>query len=287
MLGNRPDRIRHGFTLVELLVVIAVVGILIALLLPAVQAARETARRTQCANNLKEIALAFHQFDLSHRALPSTSDAQGLSAFFNVLPYLEQGSLYQLYNRSVPSTPGQTAQNTSITNTPLAVFRCPSMVISDAAEQEYPGWGSYAVCTGSVYGHFVNQAAAGYDNGAIIDSNKGTTDIGVISTQDGSSNTFLAGDLNYGLTNFDNGGATAWASGYPFCSTATTCGVFNSTRIVITGTFYELNTFRSDHPRGVNMVMVDGSVHFIPETTSPDILNLLAQRNDGLPVEPY
>jgi prepilin-type N-terminal cleavage/methylation domain-containing protein/prepilin-type processing-associated H-X9-DG protein len=280
-------RITPGFTLVELLVVIAIIGILVAILLPAVQAARESARRTQCTNNLKEIALGFHQFNMSQRVLPSTMDAQGLSAFFNVLPYLEQETLYNLYVRSGTLTTAQTAQNTSVTSTPLAVFRCPSMLISDAAIQVYPGWGSYAVCTGSVYGHFINQAAAGYDNGAIIDLTKGNTEIGVITTQDGSSNTFLGGDLNFGLTNFTNGGATEWASGYPFCSTATTCGVFNSTRIVITNTFYELNTFRSDHPRGVNMVMVDGSVHFVPDTTSPDVLNLLAQRNDGLPIESY
>ncbi len=126
--------------------------------------------------------------------------------------------------------------------------------------------------------------------GAIIDSDQGITRIKTIANEDGCSNTFLAGELNYGLTNCPaapRGGLTAWANGYPFCSTATTCGVFNSNRIVIANTFYELNTFHSDHPGGVNMVMVDGSVHYIAETTSPDTLNLLAERNDGQPVGSY
>ncbi len=157
---------RGAFTLVELLVVIVVIGVLIALLLPAVQAAREAARRMQCSNNLKQIALAFHQYDLAHHALPNTSDAQWLSAFFNVLPFLEEESLYKQYDRSTSlSTP--TAQNAAVASTPLAVFRCPSMIISDPTIQPVSGctWGSYAVCTGSVYGHFSNNKAPGYDNG--------------------------------------------------------------------------------------------------------------------------
>ncbi len=161
------------------------------------------------------------------------------------------------------------------------------MTITDTAIAAYPGWGSYAVCTGSVYGHFVNISAPGYDNGAIIDTTKGTTRIRTISNQDGTSKTFLGGDLNFGLTNFLYGGATVWASGYPFSSTATTCGVFNSTKNMIPGTFYELNTFRSDHPAGVNMAMVDGSVRFIVDIMSPDTLNLLAQRNDGKTIESF
>ncbi len=162
------------------------------------------------------------------------------------------------------------------------------MAISIPAAAQYPGWGSYAVCTGSVYGHFVNQANPQYDNGAIIDADKGRTMIRTISTQDGTSKTFLAGELNYGLTNFPPyGGATEWASGYPFCSTATTCGVWDSTQIIISGTFYELNTFRGDHPAGVLMVMLDGSVHFMEDTTNPGTLDLLAQRNDGENVDAF
>lgn len=289
MVARLPNtKVRSAFTLVELLIVIAIIGALVALLLPAVESARERGRTMQCASNLKQIALGLQEFDESTHNLPHTSDAQGLSAFFNILPYVEESQLYNQYNRGSTLTTSQTAQNTSIMSWPLSLFRCPSMAISTAAQAAYPGWGSYAVCTGSAYGHFVNQADPEYDNGAIIDSDKGNTSVHLISDLDGASNTFLAGELNYGLTNFPPyGGATEWASGYPFCSTATTCGVFDSTYIVIPGTYYELNTFRGDHPGGVNMVMVDGSVHFVDQRLDPTTLDYLAQRNDGQTVGPF
>src|SRR5438874_4555111 len=89
---------RRGFTLVELLVVIAIIGLLVALLLPAVQAAREAARRTQCSNNLKQIGLAALQFEEVYKRLPpgavwsSSGTAKG-SMYVYLLPYLEQSNL--------------------------------------------------------------------------------------------------------------------------------------------------------------------------------------------------
>ena len=97
-----PRRRPAGLTLVELLVVIAIIGLLVALLLPAVQSAREAARRTQCANNLKQLALAAHAYDTSTRQLPPSrmSNCQATWAVF-LLPFLEQQSVYAQWDLSM------------------------------------------------------------------------------------------------------------------------------------------------------------------------------------------
>ena len=123
--------LRRGFTLVELLVVIAIIGILVGLLLPAVQAAREAARRMQCTNNLKQIGLALHMHHDSFKAFPPggvtngpcCSTQSGATWTIFILPYLEQTNLYNLYN--------QTKTNEDIANAPvvattLNVYSCPS-----------------------------------------------------------------------------------------------------------------------------------------------------------------
>ena len=140
-----PKRPRHAFTLVELLVVIAIIGILVALLLPAVQAAREAVRRSQCANNLKQIGLALHNYESSQGAYPPSMFWSGvandktndISAFSRLLPYLEQGSLFAGYNPS--STEDQTmADGTPIMAVRVAAYFCPSD-INDMAKLNADG----------------------------------------------------------------------------------------------------------------------------------------------------
>ena len=89
---------RNGFTLVELLVVIAIIGILIGMLLPAVQQVREAARRTQCANNMRQLALAAHNFESAHRHFPDSaaSSLEGYSLIAKTLPFVEQANLQSL-----------------------------------------------------------------------------------------------------------------------------------------------------------------------------------------------
>src|SRR5262245_42755608 len=105
-------RARAGFTLVELLVVIPIIGVLVALLLPAVQAARESARRTQCANNLKQIGLAMTNYHDTSKWFPpgsvwvndTATDARNKGSFLiRILPYIEQQTLYQCFDFNLPT----------------------------------------------------------------------------------------------------------------------------------------------------------------------------------------
>ncbi|MBX3436505.1 MAG: DUF1559 domain-containing protein, partial [Planctomycetaceae bacterium] len=129
---------RRGFTLIELLVVIAIIAILIALLLPAVQQAREAARRTQCKNNLKQFTLAIHNYHDVFTRFPGGTTGSGcrsssdcptattgrsrVSAFVDLLPYYEQGNYYEQY-ASAPSAPWSENPYWSVQ---IAMLRCPS-----------------------------------------------------------------------------------------------------------------------------------------------------------------
>jgi len=124
---------RAGFTLVELLVVIAIISILVALILPAVQQAREAARRTQCVNNLKQIGLAIHNFHDTKRKLPSSvrptaASTVRVGAFTQMLPFLDEKTLWDSYSTAVNWSD---ATNTPVTSARLAVFQCPSGPKSD------------------------------------------------------------------------------------------------------------------------------------------------------------
>ena len=138
MLQHRP----RGFTLVELLVVIAIIGILIALLLPAVQAAREAARRMQCSNKLRQIGLAMHNYHDTHRVFPPGAIAfvdscppsgyraqdQGPPWSVLILPYIERMSLYQDFDFSgtFSARLSDNGSNQALQFTPMATFQCPS-----------------------------------------------------------------------------------------------------------------------------------------------------------------
>lgn len=145
----------RGFTLVELLVVIAIIGILVGLLLPAVQAAREAARRMQCTNNLKQLMLAAHNFHDTHRGFPMAAEFEVGTAWHSlILPYIEQKNAYEImtfqedgagnyqWAHGLPGISGQQAmtdpsksffKNIFICETLMSTFRCPSSAFPQTA----------------------------------------------------------------------------------------------------------------------------------------------------------
>jgi prepilin-type N-terminal cleavage/methylation domain-containing protein len=273
---------KKGFSLVELLVVIAIVGIVIAITLPAVQAARETARRSQCANHLRQIGLAMHRYHDANGALPNATfyGTTFLSAFTAVLPYVEEEVKSSAFDLSLPY---RSPANLRIIELSVPIYVCPTMSLprsvpeADSACDEYGAPGSYAVSTGT------ENPWNGPHNGALIFARSGVTRFKSIS--DGLSKTLLVGELDYGLTNYNWGacknretrwGATRWGAGYPGVSLATTSGRFNSDRLI--SGFAELVTFRSDHPGGAHFAMADASVHFVVEAIDPAMLDALSTR---------
>ncbi|MCC6491614.1 MAG: DUF1559 domain-containing protein [Pirellulales bacterium] len=156
-LSNRGVR-RRGFTLVELLVVIAIIGVLVALLLPAVQAAREAARRMTCGNNMKQIGLAVLNYENAKKVLPpayTPNDADlkmGQSNIMaHILPYFEQGSIAQQYDLSADFKGRSTAsaRNTQLLSTEIEFLKCPS---SPPTSTNLVAPCDYAVCIDFVNG---------------------------------------------------------------------------------------------------------------------------------------
>ena len=146
---------RPGFTLIELLVVIAIIGVLIALLLPAVQQAREAARRAQCANNLKQIGLALHNYEATFRVFPPgrLNFPMVFSAQAQLLPYLENEPVGTMLNFSVPPSftdGGPLTANSTAGAAVVRIFLCPS----DLGQSPRPTYGptNYVACAGSGVG---------------------------------------------------------------------------------------------------------------------------------------
>lgn len=280
-----PQERRQAFTLVELLVVIAIIGVLVALLLPAVQSAREAARRMQCANNVRQISLAVHNYHDSHKYLPPAStnaSLSGSSAFAAILPYIEQANLYSQYDFSKGNSE---AVNLQAVSQRIKAYICPSCFFARKvpisgcdANDRAPGTYGFSTSTSDPYS---------LSDGAIVNANTPLTRFASIS--DGTSNTFLVGEAHWGFRDYAftsgpctgqvRGGFSYWSSPYPLATAFTTKGPFNAQSM--NGDSMRLATFRSSHPSGVNMTNVDGSTRFVTDSIDHAILDAAATREGG------
>lgn len=282
-MGIQKTRFRTGFTLVELLVVIAIIGILISLLLPAVQMAREAARRSSCSNNLKQIGLALHNYHDTNNAFPAGSLPSFVGGFVAILPFMEQNNRYQLYNFSLPYTD---PVNRAVLDQRIELYLCPSMPIMRpvplVAANEIGGPGSYLLNEGTGSYMAVNNGLAPIVWPAYGYSNAFTN---FSSFSDGTSNTFAAGETTYDMFDYVwpsstptvggqlRFGTARWGVGYPAVSMGTTGRPFNLHSVAGNG------GFQSMHPDGANFLLVDGSVRFISDSINTQTYQALGSRN--------
>jgi prepilin-type N-terminal cleavage/methylation domain-containing protein len=310
---------RRGFTLIELLVVIAIIAVLIALLLPAVQQAREAARRTQCKNGLKQIGLGMHNYESSFQTFPiggnlgTGASGNGVSWWCGLLPFLDQAPLFNQLN-FVGTSPGWmgsgagsagNANGQVVNGKMIPVMICPSSPLPSyktsggfqVVASEYVGISGAA--TGNGYTDSRSASCSGTQSygGMLVQGNPSYPfALRIRDMTDGSTNVMMVGELSYYIP----GSTTSpqandgWIMGMPDgMPGAGSCGrIANLTTINYPpngGTSgaagvggYSPNTgLTSAHVGGVHVLLGDGSVRFISNNMNMATLRYLAVRDDG------
>ena len=280
---SRTNR-NSGFTLVETLVVFAIIGVLVAILLPAVQSVRESARRVQCLNKLRQIGMAALNYESANDNLPPPSYGSGEleslgSTFVMLLPYVEDNARFKSLdlNREFDEGP-----NVELTSTRLDLYLCPSMTYSSTGNE-----GSYLISFSSKYlgpGSEDIQADGAFKRPVL--GGEAAYDLGIKDITDGTSNTFFFGEIDNSVQWTDFGGnpssifeGYSWANGYWFNTQGHVEGIFNLKSPTPEQYFIHHRTFRSDHPNGVNFCFVDGSTNYIVDGVSRSLLSALVTRN--------
>jgi len=286
---------RRGFTLVELLVVIAIIGVLVALLLPAVQAAREAARRSQCVNNLKQIGLALHNHHDAKKMFPpgyvfldgagGDNMATESTWILYILPYMEAGNIYDQADLTRGFGIGPDHVNNAVTMAKIPNLQCPSGNLDVEPWFQYLGRNSYVGNNGlgplteSMSDH-VNNRDFKRKGLFSLNSKNRFADMG-----DGSSNTAMVSEILM-IPGNDQRGAM-YPEGVVYHHTHTPnnstpdevrdTGCVSVVEAPCTGAFSSWNprtllvTPRSAHPGGVNILMGDGSVHFVSDTIALNV----------------
>ena len=307
-----------AFTLVELLVVIAIIGILIALLLPAVQAAREAARRTQCSNNLKQIGLAVLNYEQAHECFPisissnqdeGTSNPKpagnGISWMVGILPYLELGSLFEQLNfegRAHKATGMLNVENREIVGTPIAAYYCPSDNARGTVrtnvwfDPKLPAGVRQTPFATTNYAGVMGPHKFGSSGSGLPDCHNYTVTgraactgtfwrhshlapVKIASFRDGTSNTTIVGEV---LPEHDDFKYWALSSGI-YASTHEPLNwipPLNEPYVAYDGWWYRMS-FRSEHPGGAMFTFGDGHVAFLSEAIDSVTYQALSTRSEG------
>lgn len=256
--GGRPWA---GWTLVELLVAIAILGGLIGLLLPAVQAAREAGRRTQCLNHLRQLGLALHAYHAAQgtfpvgcvqfRALASQTTRRQLAWSALLLPYLEERAVYERLDLLAPY---DAAVNAPAAATVLPVYLCPSTPRAGGLEG-----GRGATDYGGIFGERISGPNKP-PKGVLINE----VAIPLRRITDGASQTLIVGEC----ADFPDG---QWINGR---------NLFDQAFAIHRAPPFE-NDLRSHHPRGVQAAWADGSARYLADTTALGVLAALCTRAGG------
>jgi prepilin-type N-terminal cleavage/methylation domain-containing protein len=279
---SEPGR-TSGFTLVELLVVIAIIGVLVALLLPAVQAAREAARRCSCQNNVAQLALAVHNYEFAVEHLPagsinptgpirSEAEGQHVSWLVQILPYMEQVNAYMAFDQEAGA---YAKRNSDVRALRISLFVCPSFPGNERNGDNTAARTTYAGCHNDV------EDPIDADNHGLLILNKKLEFSDIL---DGSSQTLLLGEYR---ADEDELG---WVSGTR--ATLRNTGSYDEkqrrwqmrqegTAESLPVNPLEVGGFSSAHPGGAQFALADGSCHYISEEIDLETYHQLGHRADG------